>query len=297
MNFRSTVLLLLVLAGLGGFVWFYESKIPTAEEKAAAEQRLIVFNPGEVTRLQIKLGNSLTACVKNQNGWQLIHPLKAAADPEKIQEILEALARARLQRSVELKESPGEPRAELTLWAQDRPISLKFGENTPLGRNLYVKIEGRSDWRVVSADLFGKVIRNADDLRDRRIFTFALQEVKGCEVVSSKGIAKIEQKNGEWRSQAGPCDRQKVESYLYRLQGLRALDFLPADEMKKPMGLEKPQVKITVSMEKGKPAMLSLGAVKDKTVSLYAGGGVQKEPFALSLQEKDSLIVTADDFK
>lgn len=152
------------------FVYFYEAKWPSPEEKESAAQKLIFFNPAQVNRFQIHVGNTITVCEREASAWVLKHPIQAKADSKKIDELFWNLLDARSVRSVELEEPFGEPRAEFTLWVGEKPVRLQFGENTPLGPNLYVKMEGEPLVRVVPAALFAKLILNPEDLRDKRIF-------------------------------------------------------------------------------------------------------------------------------
>jgi len=164
MNNRTTFILLFVFIFLSGFIWLYESKLPTAEEKEIRAHQLIDFDVPDVTRLDIYLGHTHTTAIRTDLGWQLKRPIEAKGDPQKIEALLATLSQARFIRSVEL-DSIGEVRAEFTLWIQKEPIHIQLGQNTPLGKNIYLKASNHINVLIVPASLFRQVIRNPDDLK------------------------------------------------------------------------------------------------------------------------------------
>ena len=88
----STVLMVLVLGGLVGYIYFVDSKqepsgVTTREKPFGTlqaddiEEVQIKSAEGETTRLQ-----------KTENNWQLVEPVKAAADTGEMSTIASSLA-------------------------------------------------------------------------------------------------------------------------------------------------------------------------------------------------------------
>src|SRR5262245_38364320 len=50
---RTLLILLVVVLGLGSFIWFYEIKLPSSEERAAQEKKVLELEKAEVTGVTI----------------------------------------------------------------------------------------------------------------------------------------------------------------------------------------------------------------------------------------------------
>src|SRR5688572_22199958 len=108
---RTLLVLLVLVAGLGSFIWFYERELPSSEERAKLEKRVLQVEKDDVTAvtLQSESGTvrmekvALPAPAKQEKTdeeeidvtpeteWHLRQPLNARADAFAVNGLLDAL--------------------------------------------------------------------------------------------------------------------------------------------------------------------------------------------------------------
>ena len=108
---RTLLLLLAVVAALGAFIWFYERELPSSEERARLEKRVLPVEKDDVTALTLEseLGTVRMEKVKlpakteeeeqdedeidttPDTEWRILQPLKARADTFAVDGLLDAL--------------------------------------------------------------------------------------------------------------------------------------------------------------------------------------------------------------
>src|SRR5205814_5986374 len=102
---RSTILLVVVLAGLGGYVYFVTWKLPEGGADASATKKEKVFAGVEAAKIEeVKLSSAAgdsTTVKKDASGWQLTAPLAAKADESELSSITSALTSADMVRVVD----------------------------------------------------------------------------------------------------------------------------------------------------------------------------------------------------
>ena len=99
----STIILLVALAGLGGYIYFVESKREPTD--AAAKAKAFELTAENIDELQIRNATGGTSRVRREGGvWKLVEPVKADADNGGVGSVTSNLASLEVQRVVE--ESP-----------------------------------------------------------------------------------------------------------------------------------------------------------------------------------------------
>src|SRR5260370_40259247 len=106
---KSTIALVVVLAGLGAYFYFVTSKLP--EGGAADKKQEKVFAGLDATKIEeIKVTSAAgdaTTLKKDGSGWQIVQPLTAKADESEATSITSALAAAEISRAID--ENPSNP--------------------------------------------------------------------------------------------------------------------------------------------------------------------------------------------
>ncbi len=165
---RTLLVLLVLVLGLGSFVWFYERKLPSSEERAEQEKKAIPFKKDEVTAvtLQSDAGTvrlervSLPAAKQEKEKsaagdelateppveWRLVEPLKARADTAAVDGLLDALAALDKVRTLdEVKPSEvglDRPRATVRVKTADGEKVLKIGAEIPTSATTIAAVSG-----------------------------------------------------------------------------------------------------------------------------------------------------------
>ena len=98
-----TVFLAMVLAGLGGYVYFVELPAERAQTLIEAEtQKILPFEGRDITGLTLRseAGEVVLASGDNR-AWQVAAPLSTEADSREVESLLRALALGTVTRVVE----------------------------------------------------------------------------------------------------------------------------------------------------------------------------------------------------
>ena len=95
----TTILLVVVLAGLGGYIYYLERNEPAAE--ADAREDLFDVEGEQIQELRIAVtGGDTTVARRTGNGWQLVEPVEAEADTSELNNMATSLASLDIQRVV-----------------------------------------------------------------------------------------------------------------------------------------------------------------------------------------------------
>ena len=261
----STIILLLVLAGLVGYVYFADA--PPATE---AKPKAFTVSPENIEEVQIKNVDGETARAQRiDTSWQVVEPVKADADAAEVAAITSGLAALEVQRVI--AENPGdvkqyglEPaRLEVAFREKDQKDfrRLLIGEKTPTGADLYAKTPDQSRVFLISSYLESTFNKSAFNLRDKAILKFDRDK---ADVIQIEGGTPMEfaRQGNEWRLVkpiAARADYGTVEGLVTRLssaqmQQIVAPEAAPADLRK--YGLDMPPLRVSVGTGSARSTLL-----------------------------------------
>lgn len=126
---RTTLILLLLALGLGGFVYFYEIQGATQRQEAKAQkQKIFSFNEEQVQSFTVKNKNqTLKFELSNQSGfpkWQMKQPSDTPASDASVSYLLNLLVSGKSDRTLSV------PVAQLREYGLDRPgATVEVGLN------------------------------------------------------------------------------------------------------------------------------------------------------------------------
>ena len=153
MNFRTTLILLIVAALLGGFIVYSKHYLPTTEELEKRKNKIIDLASKDIRGFDLKRGNDIVSCLKDgSDTWRVVVPLNDQAD----QAVLEMTLREfdYLRKKDVIKPEKGkalnlvdyglhQPRVAVTLRGGDqKTYILNIGGETPLGNGVYLQLAG-----------------------------------------------------------------------------------------------------------------------------------------------------------
>jgi hypothetical protein len=187
MNSRGTLILAIVAALLGGFIYFYEIEGELARRSTLDDQRRIF--PGleteTVDRIELLTLDGVEARFeRTEIDWQLVAPVTSRADPGVLEAVAHALTHLPRAGTVapvgELDQyGLGSEARVIHFVADGQAFSLRVGRSTPVGGHVYVAVAGQSTEKdeIIEVDQVGYVERyrlNAfnktlDDFRERRV--------------------------------------------------------------------------------------------------------------------------------
>jgi len=200
---RTLLILLLLVAGLGSFIAFYERKMPSSEEREAQAKKIFSFGPGDVTSLSIERQGAPLAFERIEKpakteaktaetsdeapatpaaesitaadwSWRIVHPLTARADAASVGRLVDSLAglvRSSTIDDVDPKTTGlDKPEAKIRLKTAEGTTVLEIGAKVPVGGERIVRIEGKSEAYAVPDAFWNDLLREPGAWRDKQIF-------------------------------------------------------------------------------------------------------------------------------
>jgi hypothetical protein len=286
MRYWPTLVMVLVLAGLGLYLYAIELPQKESDERQnMADRKVLLFDQEALSGLTIKSDQQELVFARTpEKGWVLTAPLSTEADQREVQNLIRALVTGTVTRSVEdhpTNLSPfglDKPVTTITVIAGIARETFSIGDSGPLTATLYVLRE--SDRKVLLTNLAPKdfvnktlmTFRRKDLLRvsqgdvDRIRLTYPTTEI-----VLYQGQEKPKSK---WKLRypiEGEADQTEVRTILFRLEDLKALGIIDPGPERDALAkvLTVPKVKVTIHTVDG-----------DQTVKLYQPDQASGEAFA-----------------
>jgi hypothetical protein len=275
---RTLLVLLVLVLGLGSFIWFYERELPSSEERAELEKKAFPLKKDEVTAvtLQSDAGTvrlekvSLPAPKKKEEGeeltetpveWRIVEPLKARADTMAVDGLLDALASLDTVRTLD-DVNPKEvglerPRATVRVKTADGEKVLKIGAEIPTSGTTIAEIGGKGAV-VVSDSVLTEIRRQPGDWRDRQIYRGDRDHVQRITLVSGGQKVVLVKQGDSFRIDSpfkDRADRDKMDDLFAELSGLTAERFVDGAPAQEP-----PRAIVEVLSDEAPPFRIELGA-------------------------------------
>jgi Domain of unknown function (DUF4340) len=211
MNFRGLIVAVLILAGLGGVLYWSEHRKPpedNAPSSASAAPVILKVNTADVTQLTIKQkqADPVTLQKADAGKWQISQPKPYRADQETVAGMLSTLSGLNADRVVEdkasnLKQYGLDPAvAELDITGKVQGTrQLLLGDDTPTGDDVYASLSG--DPRVFTVSSFNKtsLAKSLNDLRDKSLLTVDADKVSRVELIRKGQEIEFDRTKDGWQ--------------------------------------------------------------------------------------------------
>ncbi|HET6203950.1 MAG TPA: DUF4340 domain-containing protein [Planctomycetota bacterium] len=327
MNFRTTVVLLVVLALFAG-AYIYVTKAYPAVEEGKTPTLLGAFEQARVERLRVdnqEMGYRVEVARTGPDAWKMTYPLEdAPADEALVSQILSAvayntrkpvsefpagtaanleaygLAKPRAVLDFELKAAEGKPgtRLRLLVGGEDiRKDDLFCGVGPPL-------LPGKeAEWKPTGvvrtpANVWNSVNKTVDQYRDPRAFSIRSMDAESFDVFRDGALAlSLVKEEGAWQERAPRrerADRFVADGFLGQVLGWRIARFhenAPGPDAN--YGLDPPRIEIVVR-EGSKTERLRIG--KEHPDGLLARRADSKFVWALKPEDVKGLEKNPEEF-
>jgi hypothetical protein len=269
--FLSTYVGLVVLAGLGSYIYFVESKKEPGSEKK--KEKVFTLDKAKVAALSLlpRDGEAVKLVKDTAKGWRMTAPSDVSADATEAEAIVSGLE------SLEVEDVVSETSANLADFGLDKPrvtveaipqqgpaLTLLLGDKAPAGSGLYAKLPSKPRVFTVPAYVEATFLKKPFDLRDRDVLHIKRDDVRALEVTGPVGKYELARDTvGEWtfkKPLSTLAGRWSVDGLLGALEGLR-MESVAAEEAKdlKPFGLLPPKRIVTVQLATGVRRTLEIG--------------------------------------
>jgi hypothetical protein len=237
MNFKTTLILLVLLVIVGGYIVVDRlvSNKETTETVVDSKKLFQVGNKDDVTSLTIKSndGSEIVLNKDDASKWRMKKPFDAATDTWEVDSLVRSLVDLESGAQVDPKDKGLEkPKYQIEMSAKGgKLIKFAIGDKTQLG-NMYIQVAGSKMADVVPSDVYDRLGKPANELRDKQLVSTPSMSIKQM-VIQSEGQKLVLQRNGsQWElvePKKLPADESVMTDLLGAVTGLRASDWVAAD--------------------------------------------------------------------
>lgn len=276
MSFRNTLILAVVVALFGAYVYYVERP---AIEREAEEARLVDFEVAKVAKIELESAKGRIDLARGDGEiWTVTAPRQTAADAVAVDGVLGALEDAQVSKTLsDTAANPApfgleKPEASVVLTLDDGSTrKVAFGKKAPIGGSAYARRGDQGDVLLVPDAIRTAVQKELNDVRDKTVFAFADADVKQITIAGVEGEPTVLEKNGnDWTlvsPQPAKADAAQVRSLLASLRSLRATGFVddagtPPDE-KYHLSPARVTVELVLGPDDARKSLLVGGATDD----------------------------------
>ena len=243
---RTLLILLVLVLGLGAFIWFYERELPSSEKRAEQAKKVLSFDKDEVRKVTLESPTGRIVFEraeplkgpdeeKKEEGdeeseeapgeealgeppsepetaWKITAPLQARADAFAVDGLLQSLADLEKTRTIEEVDRKAQgldkPRATVRIETEDGTRVLQIGAAVPTGGTLIAGVEGKDEAYVVSDTIWSQIDREPGSWRDRQLFRASRDAISRIALTGPGGkLVLVQQNNGRFRIESPFVDR------------------------------------------------------------------------------------------
>jgi hypothetical protein len=255
MNFKTTIALLVLLAGLGIYLFVSRSNAPDTDTpvKPAEAKKLIDIKSEDVTKVSITSADGKVLTLERPGfDWQITAPLKGAADNSTVSQLLSDITGLTSQGQLDAAQKSANgldhPSYTVEITTKDKKARLLVGDKT-LGKTLSVLVDGNSQPDLVDASLYASLEKKASAYRKTRVVTAGTESIRQIEITRGKETLRLEKNGTSWQiTQPAkmPADSSAVENILFAITNLTASSF-DDDDTAADAGLVKPRIAVWFS--------------------------------------------------
>lgn len=254
MNFKTTILLIVLLIIVGVGVYFVQTQ-PARQVAQTTQKNLLNISEDEVQKVQIIPADGQPIAIQRKGAdWEIIQPVHAKADTftagDLVREICSLQSHAQVGSDVATGVDQPSYRVELT--DKDGKITkLAVGEKSGVGDNLYVRVDDNKKTDVVSADLETYLTKSLNDYRDMNLVSTSSTQIDRLTLEHAGRKIALVRKGAQWEMVSPDhwsVDSSQMEDLLTALTSLRAVDFVDKPAPASSYQFNDPSLVVTYSV-------------------------------------------------
>ncbi|HEV2299459.1 MAG TPA: DUF4340 domain-containing protein [Candidatus Acidoferrales bacterium] len=285
---KNTLIVVLIAAALGAFVYFYDSKHgagPPSEE--ASWKPAFSIQVGDVIGLTVENKSNPAAIVFTRQGssWKITQPVETAADDTALASIVSDLASDKIERSF----SPTDPLSKygldpatvtINFEAKGARHMLKLGDKDFSSSLVYAQVDSSKQVGMIPASLLDETNKPLLQLRDRDVLELNGGEISALALKNSSGDLALSKDTSGWKiTKPHPADADQsaadaLASSLDSAKFTAVVSESSADAAKDvaQYGLAHPIVTLDLTAKGGKEfhLLIGKGTAKETKDNYYA---------------------------
>jgi hypothetical protein len=278
MNPRTTFFLVAVAGGLFAFIFFFEHQPRPVAGLATSGPVLPTLRPSAVNAVLAQAaGQPAISVERKADGWHILQPISTPAQGAVVENLLQVLSQvtwhthlteADLQGHADADREFGfsPPLYTFTFQQDGQRLKLLLGSRTPLGDEVFVRVDDRKEIYTVDIAMLKYVPPTLNDWRDPSLVRLNGLAFNRLIVTNGAKVFELQRDatNSLWhitRPVEARADSARVNDLLARLQGLRVTRFITDDP--KPdldsFGMQPPALTLALDQDTNEVFSLQFG--------------------------------------
>ena len=317
MNFRTTLIIIFLLAGIGGayFLFFQESPDETSSNEKPTIHQVYGIAREKVQQVEVTFADTAyqhLKLVKDATGnWQLESPFRSDADSEKVNQMLDDMLNKRVKQTLEVTELTqyglDTPSITLSLWTEKAsPATTFFIGKKAINFSVYAKERSEAHIFLIESSALNDLTKAPTDLRDQSVIKFNAETVsniqfshKDKDSTSGSSTINCEKRLDTWHVTypiEAKADVQEIENLLSELRALQVSTF-EADNAAanvaarlEKSGLDTPRIQVKLT-DGNNTYALDIGSV------VPSENGTQENVYVKAVPQEAIYTVSDDIYK
>jgi hypothetical protein len=253
MQFRNTIIVLILLVLIGGYIYFFQAG--KSEEEA---KKLFNIKADDITRIVLKYPDQDIEVARIDGAWKLVKPIKFDADSAAIGTLTREIADADVNRTVDDNPTDltpfglAKPAVTVVASTKDKTLpGIEVGRKSAIGYFVYIKTTDKPAVFLTSGAFGPGTKRTVSDLRDHTLMSFKADDVNKLTIKQAgQAPIELEKQQGNWKIVKPvkyDADSNGVRTLLSSLSNARIDEFTsdnPANVTQ--YGLDKPALEVSI---------------------------------------------------
>ena len=306
---RSTLALLVVLIGLGAYIYFVLAKRP--DSTVTKQEKLFPnLEASKIDDLKVKSESGDVTSLKKEGGsWKIVSPLQVPAADSDATSLANALGDIEIVRVVE--DNPTDlkpygldaPRIDVEYKSAEAKTAghLLIGAKAAAGGNLYARREDEKRVVLIAQYQESSLNKSTFDLRDKTIMKVDHDKVDGIDVNVGGKTFELAKAGSDWKMTkpvAARADFSAADGLIGRVQQAqmkKVVSTSPSPADLKTYGFDKPQAIVNLHLGSAR-ATFEVGGKADDTTT-YVRDTSKPDIYTVDNSSADDFKKPADDYR
>ncbi|HZJ38641.1 MAG TPA: DUF4340 domain-containing protein, partial [Chthoniobacterales bacterium] len=243
MNWRTTLILAVVVLAVFAYLRFFEMKQPSTGEARRQAQNVVNFDRNKIDGVVIQNGDEKIEIRRHHNKWRLETPFKDQADGALVENLLSDLETWQKEGTIPAKDIDADksklneyglnrPKLKLKLIGSDRPPEILFGKDAALEGRMYVRFENSKETFLAKQSVKKDIDKKAEEFRDKKLTHLTTAQVRRIALKTPAGEMELEKKGDHWdivKPLRARADDEKVGDLIAQVTTARIQQFVADD--------------------------------------------------------------------
>ncbi|HEX7796207.1 MAG TPA: DUF4340 domain-containing protein [Vicinamibacterales bacterium] len=306
---KSTLALLVVLIGLGGYIYFVLAK--KSDSTVTKQEKVFpALESSKIDDITVKSeSGDVTSLKKDGGAWKIVSPIQVTAADQDATSLANALGDVEIVRVVE--DNP----TDLKPYGLDQPqIDVQYkssqakadghllvGAKAAAGGNLYAKRADQKQVVLIAQYHESALNKSTFDLRDKTIMKVDHDKVDGIDVNTGGKTFELAKAGTDWKMTkpvAARADFSAADGLVTRVQSAqmkKVVTTSPSPADLKTYGFDKPQAVVNLHLGSAR-ATFEVGGKADDTTT-YVRDTSKPDIYTIENSSADDFKKPADDYR